>query len=175
MFLKKDFVFVRHGQTNHNLSTYKMDHGDISLNATGRMQALKIAPIIQNYAFQTICCSPLKRAKETKDLLISGKDHQEILDLGECTSDIWNSMIHLDTDAFKKGPIIVRDFLNRVKDGMNQALKYPGPTLIVAHGGTHWAICYWLNIENHNWIIDNCQPVHFFCTQNPDKWTARLL
>jgi len=174
MILKQEFYFVRHGQTDHNKSIVKTDHGDISLNATGRTQALNIAPILNQLSFQTICCSPLKRAKETKELLTPGREHQEILDLGECTAEIWDGMTSLGKDAFNKGSSTVRNFLEQAKNGLNQALQHPGPVLVVAHGGIHWAICYWMGIQDHNWIIDNCQPVHF-SIDNVGKWGAKIL
>lgn len=172
MIAKKEFYFVRHGQTEHNISFAKTDHTDISLNATGRTQALNAAPLIQQLPFQTICCSPLKRAKETKELLTPGREHQEIHDLGECTAEIWSAMISLGIHALDKGSSAVRNFLERTKNGLNQALRYPGPVLIVAHGGIHWAVCYWLNIQDYDWIIDNCKPVHFSINANSDQWEA---
>lgn len=173
MILKKEFYFIRHGQTDHNISLDKIDHSDISLNATGRMQALYIAPRLNQFSFQTICCSPFKRAKETKELLFPKIEHQEILDLGECRAEIWNNMTLFGKEAYNKGSSIVRNFLDQVKRGLNQALEHSEPILIIAHGGTHWAICYWMNIEDHNWIIDNCQPVHF--SINQERWKAKLI
>jgi broad specificity phosphatase PhoE len=175
MILKKEFYFVRHGQTDYNNPLIKTDPGDFSLNATGRMQALNLAPLINQLSFHTICCSPLKRAKETKELLIPDREHQEIHDLRECTAEIWNTMTSLGKDALSKGSSSIKDFLEQAKNGLNQALKHPGPVLIIAHGGIHWAMCYWMNIEDHDWIIDNCKPVHFSISQNPDRWIARLL
>lgn len=174
MILKQEFYFVRHGQTDHNKSIVKINHGDISLNALGRSQALDIAPLLNHFSFQTICCSPLKRAKETKEILTPGREHQEILNLGECTAEIWNGMTSLGRDAFNKGSLTVRNFLEQAKDGLNQALQYPGPVLVVAHGGIHWAICYWMDIEDHNWIIGNCQLVHF-SVNNLSQWQAKIL
>lgn len=73
MILKRDFYFIRHGQTDHNQSLAKTDHGDISLNRNGKEQAQSIASIACQIPLQTICCSPLKRAKETKELLLPEK------------------------------------------------------------------------------------------------------
>jgi len=41
MITKKEFYFVRHGQTDYNLKTVKVDHpSHVSLNETGRRQEI---------------------------------------------------------------------------------------------------------------------------------------
>lgn len=174
MILKKEFYFVRHGQTDYNISLIKINHADVPLNATGRKQALSIAPSVNRLPFKTICCSPLKRAKETKELLVPDQNHEEIEDLSECTSQIWGEMTSLGSLAFDEGSLVVKNFLERAKNGIHQALKNEGPVLIVAHGGIHWAICYWMNIQEHNWIVDNCRPVHFFINE-ANQWKAKYV
>ncbi len=173
MINPKEFYFVRHGQTDMNLRMVKTDHGDISINETGRKQALNMSSLVAKLPLQTICCSPFKRAKETKELLLPGRAHLEMADLGECTAEVWMGLTALQKEALQKGSPAVRTFLERVKTGLNQALECPGPVLIVAHGGVHWAICYWMEIEGHSWMIDNCQPVHFSLVQS--KWSAKIL
>lgn len=175
MIPKKDFYFIRHGQTDHNKSLTKTDHGDISLNLIGKEQARNIAPLVSQIPLQTICCSPLKRAKETKELMLPEREHIELDALGECTAQIWSEMTSLHADAYRKGSLVTRNFLQRVKHGLNQALEQIGPVLIVAHGGVHFAICHWMNIPGHSWVIDNCQLVHFSTDKSTDEWKAELL
>ena len=57
---KKEFYFIRHGQTDDNIFHCKVDHDDVSLNTTGFQQAQNIEPIIANLPIQSICFSPLK-------------------------------------------------------------------------------------------------------------------
>ncbi len=171
MINQKEFYFVRHGQTDHNLSPDKVKGGDIDLNATGREQAKRLAPLIAELPLQSICCSSLQRALQTKELLAPGASHLEFEDLGECTVQIWHEMTSLDRAAWSK---VATDFLERVRRGVNAALEEPGPVLIVAHGGVHMAICHWMGIEDHEWMIDNCQPVHFLL-DDAMGWKARLL
>jgi broad specificity phosphatase PhoE len=66
---KKDFYFIRHGKTNFNTSIHKIDHEDVSLNAEGLQQARDIEPLITSLPIKTVCSSPLKRAKETKEII----------------------------------------------------------------------------------------------------------
>lgn len=177
MILKKEFYFVRHGQTDHNISNVnlKTDHpSDIPLNETGRNQAKAIEPLIASLPIQTICASPLNRVKETKEIITSRllAKHYEIENLSECSAEIWRELVKLGmySPFPTSGP--ARTFMDRVREGLNQALLLPGPTLIVAHGGVHWSICCLLGIQEHKWAIDNCVPVHFSIDAE-GKWQAR--
>lgn len=174
MITKKEFYFIRHGQTDHNLSPDKVDYSDISLNTYGRSQAEAIEPIISSLPIKTICFSPLKRAKETKDIIstrLSAK-HREIAHLKECSTKEWLEMTSLGPQASFAVEKPVYNFIEQATNGINQALQEEGPVLIVAHGGIHWAICCLMGVD-HEWTIDNCIPVHFSCVD--DQWIAKKL
>lgn len=175
MISKKEFYFIRHGQTDYNLSPTKEDHGDIPLNETGKKQAVEASSIVKKLPLQTICCSPLKRVKQTKELLLPDQAYREIDDLKECTAAVWREMASLGVEAFSKGSVALKEFLERAKRGLNQALEQTGPVLVVAHGGIHWATCYWMNITHHSWVIDNCLPVHFSICPHTSEWRAQKL
>ncbi len=176
MIVKKEFYFVRHGQTDYNASDAKVNHADVSLNTAGLKQAQDIEPIIASLPLKSVCYSPLKRAKETKEILSSRLKavHYEIPELGECTMQIWSDMTTCGQDAHQSTHAHVKAFMNQVIQGINQALSSEGPILIVAHGGIHWATCCLMGITNHNWIIDNCLPVHFTIGCN-NQWKAKTL
>lgn len=179
MLLKKEFYFIRHGQTDHNLleGQEKGDHhGDVPLNQTGTMQALSAEPIVARLPIQTICVSPMKRAQQTKVLAASGLQvpHHDIENLGECSLKIWREMASLGMYSPLPLQGEARVFMDRVQDGINQALSLPGPALIIAHGGVHWALCCLMGIERYEWTIKNCEIAHF---QIDDfgKWRASRL
>lgn len=179
MILQRDFYFVRHGQTDHNIleGKRKEDHpGDTSLNETGRSQAKFIQPSIASLPIQTVCSSPYKRAQETKEIITSNLqvNHHDIHDLGECSGQIWKEMVRLGMYTLLPHEGVAREFMDRVRKGINQALSLPSPLLVVAHGGVHWALCCLMSIEEHEWAIDNCVPVHFSIGAN-GKWTAKKL
>ena len=176
MITRKEFYFVRHGQTDYNVAKEmeKVDHpADIPLNATGRDQALAIEPVIARLPVQTICVSPMKRAQETKEIISARLQvpHLDIDKLGECSAEIWWKMRdHGMYSPFpKEGKL--RLFMERVREGLDQALANPGPSLIVAHGGVHWAACCLMGVENHEWAVPNCAVVHF-SIGNQGKWVA---
>lgn len=171
MITKKEFYFIRHGQTNGNLPEFLgKDFGDLSLNEKGVEEARMIAPKVSSLPIKTICHSPLQRVKETRDICCAGLSaaHHEIHHLSECSADIWQKMttyMHADEG--------VAAFMERVLLGVNQALAQEGPVLIIAHGGVYWALCSFLGVDHH-WVIGHCLPVHFSVSVTGD-WIARCL
>lgn len=176
--LKKEFYFIRHGQTDQNVAGIyvKLDHDDIPLNAVGQQQAHAVEPFIATLPVKAVCHSPLRRAKETKDIVASRlkTPQYEINTLGECSAEIWLDMVALGKSAHVNPPSHVKKFIDNVLDGINSAISKEGPVLIVAHGGIHWALCCVLGIENHDWGIDNCVPVHFSVGED-GRWNANKL
>lgn len=177
MILTKEFYFVRHGQTDHNSANLTTNQPkNMALNAVGKSQAYSIEPLIAKLPIQTVCSSPLKRAQQTAKILslCLRVDLQIIDELMECSIQIWNEITCFKYSSFPPLEGQVRSFIDNVKNGIHQALSLPGPVLIVSHGGVHWVLCHLLSIEQHEWAIDNCIPVHFTCDASK-KWTARKL
>jgi probable phosphoglycerate mutase len=83
-------------------------------------------------------------------------------------------MVALGKTAHLNPPPHVEKFIQNVLDGINQSISKAGPVLIVAHGGIHWALCCVLGIEDHEWGIDNCVPVHFTINEE-GRWKADKL
>ena len=177
MIPNQQFFFVRHGQTDHNAleGADKGDHPhDIPLNEVGRTQAQKIEPVVASLAVKTVCVSPMKRAIETKEIVTArvNAPHHEIENLGECSSETWNELRTLGMYARLPKEGKARKFMDRVREGLNEALQLPGPVLIIAHGGVHWALCCLLEINEHSWAIDNCGVVEF---KKEEKWIAKQI
>ena len=63
---------------------------------------------------------------------------------------------------------------DRLRDLIVRGRLVPGTPLIVAHGGVHWAACCIMDIDQHDWIIDNCIVTHFSLKEN-GRWMARKL
>lgn len=173
----KEFYFIRHGQTDHNASSkIKEDHcPEVSLNAIGKEQAKAIQPLVGQLPIQTICSSPLKRAQETKEIItenLKAIPYYTMHELGECTALIWYELSLLKT--LGQPGINARSFIDQVRKGLDQILSLPSPTLIVSHEGVHLALCYLLDIKDHDWIADNCAIIHFYQINDKD-WQARKL
>jgi uncharacterized phosphatase len=65
----KEFYFIRHGETDWNLEHRRQGSIDIPLNATGIKQAEDSASLFKDLQVDKIITSPLKRAKQTADIL----------------------------------------------------------------------------------------------------------
>lgn len=165
MIRRVPFYFLRHGATDPHI-----DDLHIPLNTWGCAQAADRAAFITELPIRTVCISPLRRAQETATIVAQDAFLKHTIDdLGECTHAVWHHMTRADTpDASTQA------FLDRVARGVVKALKHPGPVLIVAHGGVHYALCRFLEIDGHSGIIDHCVPVHFMPTQD-GKWRASKL
>lgn len=173
MIHKSEFYFIRHGQTDLNLFP-RSDFTDVELNAAGREQAMRVEPLIASLPVRSICFSPLKRAKETKDLCckqLKGAGHHQIEALAECDLATWHQMTALGKEAKQLREGLVFDFMARAVRGMNDALEKEGPVLIIAHGGIYWALACLLEIDA-DWMIDHCVLVRF---THRGKWELQRM
>ncbi len=171
MISRKEFYYLRHGQTIHNalnLCTEKDE--DPNLTPLGVEQANSVKKHICQLPIQTICHSPRVRAIQTMQIATPDLPlpKVEIHTLSECEGPIWENMT---TNNHTPN---VLSFYEQTITGINAALEHPGPVLIVAHGGIHWALCAQLQIQDHIWDIDNCQLVHFR-PHNDTEWKAAIL
>ena len=179
---RKAFYFIRHGETKWN--TQQILNSDTDANANidtgltdfGRQQAINVRKEIAALPLRAVCCSPLQRAKETRDLAIEGLslDCCEFWDLAECSSDVWSKMVALENKAGYEVCDQVQAFLHQAIQGVSNAVKQEGQVLVVAHGGVHWAMCYHMMIGEHPWKIGNCQLVHFEPVKE-NQWKATII
>jgi broad specificity phosphatase PhoE len=145
----KNFYFIRHGETDWNFAKRCMGQLDIPLNATGKKQVEHAKRLLCTADIETICFSPLVRAKETALILNEVIDclFVEIENLKECKWGEQEGMAKGDGSIFNKwkegvtppGAESFTKFLQRTVVGVNEALNYPKP-LIVSHGGIYWAL-----------------------------------
>ena len=152
--------FARHGETNWNRVRRWQSRTDIPLNQTGRQQARALSQLIRSrdIVFKRVVCSPLRRARETAEILMDGSDPAlEIdsrlveLDLGEFEGrleselgkefgakyDEWKSRMYLDPAPSGEG---ILDVARRVEPVLPVLLDTPGHVLIVGHQGVNMAL-----------------------------------
>ncbi len=163
----KPFYYARHGETDYNRQNRVQGKLDIPLNQTGISQAIEARKTLIHAGIQTICYSPLQRAKQTAELfqevlhcpLIAIDELQEF-DLGPHAGQSKGEWFY----KWKQGePLSGAEpysaFLERALAGINKALAHPGLVLIVAHGGTYRAVEK--AIDQHrpsDQPIPNCTP-----------------
>jgi broad specificity phosphatase PhoE len=191
------FYFVRHGQTDYNKDNKIMGQIDIPLNSVGLEQAQVVAKILQNLEISHIVSSPLKRAKQTSEIIAStlnrpvtiidelmqnylgiweGRNKEEFLN----ETGIENLFEHLKMGGHIEGAESWPDFVSRISVGLDLALTKnihnETPILIVAHKPTYWAISHILNAQIVEIEAKNCG-VYFFSPpdSNSNGWTVNVL
>ncbi len=138
--------FVRHGQTDWNLEKKIQGRVDISLNKTGILQAQEINEKLKDVKFDYVFCSPLKRAKETCNIITDNNiifdDRIIERDFGEFegvkkTDFDFKGFWHFDKDYKSTRSESVEQVKDRVYNFLDEIMsKYNGKNiLIVAHGG----------------------------------------
>jgi probable phosphoglycerate mutase len=148
MLARNQFYFLRHGETEWNRLHLMQGQTDTPLNPHGIVQTEAAATVLMKRKVTAICTSPLRRARHTAEL-ISARINVPMLvikDLGECAFGAYEGHPAGPwRDAWFAGAEIpgaerFEDFLDRSLHGLNAALAYGGRPLIVAHGGTFWAV-----------------------------------
>lgn len=186
-FKQEPFYFMRHGETDWNQRGVYMGNTDIPLNANGRHQATAAIELLQRLYIKTICHSPLMRASETAHIINTGlqKPMVEIQELKECNWGVYEGKTKINAEwrqAWKNGMAIegaetYLDFLRRTNLAIDQALRHPGPVLIVSHGGVYWSILETLHMQHfavarlHNCDVIKVSPP----SSETNSWTIALL
>ena len=181
-------IFItRHGQTNWNVLKKIQGQTDIELNDNGKMQAIEAGKVLKNEKIDLIITSPLKRAKETAEIInknfnvsiiedkrlmernfgeFEGTTKEERTKLKESypeINDIWNYNKNVTIDTVET----MQELFDRVYkffDEIKEIYKEKD-ILIVTHGGTSLPIiCYLKKIPLNEVInkdvaktLDNCE------------------
>ena len=144
---------VRHGETMMNVLKLVNGHNEIGLNIKGKMQAAKAAQAMENEHVDMVFCSPLKRTKQTCNI-INSKNMDVIYEprlkernakSKQFTSennikfeewyDITKDVLYKDTEGFKSVCERISEFLNELET------KYSDKSiLLVTHGDVCKAI-----------------------------------
>ncbi len=178
----KQFIFIRHGQTDWNVRGTMQGSTDIPLNEIGIEQAYEAQRILKSQPIATICHSPLSRAKKTAMIINEALNCPmvEIEDLSEwhfgpyegADYEDWMGEMFRGTLPEIPEGIEKRDrFFTRVYGAINQALAQPGLVLIVAHGAVYIPANESL-AQSQRIGLPNCVPVRHDPPSIPDgNWT----
>jgi broad specificity phosphatase PhoE len=92
---------ARHGRTAYNLERRFQGHLPVPLDDTGRAQALELAERARSYGFVALWCSPLRRARETADIVGEqiGLEPREDPRLAETDAGSWTDRLFVDVQA----------------------------------------------------------------------------
>lgn len=171
-------LITRHGQTNWNVQKKVMGRCDEPLNEKGLEQAEETRNELLDKSIDLIICSPLKRAKQTAEVINRNRNIPVIYDdriierdfgkfEGLETKDFdfhgyWN---YYKNDKYERAENI-QEFFKRVYDFLDDIIdKYPDKNiLVVAHGGISIPVsCYFSknipegSLVDAGLVLGNCQ------------------
>ena len=169
---------TRHGQTDWNVQKKVMGRCDEPLNETGLQQAEETRNNLLNTKIDIIICSPLQRAKQTAEVINTGRNIPIIYDdriierdfgefEGKQTKDFdfhgyWN---YYKNEQYQRAENI-QSFFERIYEFLKDVTeKYQGKNvLIVAHGGVSIPVnCFFNNripegsLVDAGLVLENCQ------------------
>lgn len=147
--------FVRHGATDWNENKNNLGikdprcqgRVDLELNEKGIQQAEQTAQQLSNVKFDRVICSPLKRARQTLDIIYKGNIPIEIdervieRDFGGFegltrTEFDFNGFWNINSNQEFESTESIKDVEERVFSLLNELKEKPNQNvLIVSHGG----------------------------------------
>lgn len=176
------FLFLRHGETDWNVAGRMQGKSDTLLNAHGREQARQAAASLQEVQIDRIIASPLKRARETAEIVNAILKKPLTLDdrLQERGFGSIEGMTRPEIDTRPEEELFVPHvvqlnglklpigaetpdaFLARVKEGIEENLsRHAGEALLfVAHGEVFRTLCLYLIKEARS--AKNAEPYRFY-------------
>lgn len=185
-------IFVtRHGQTDWNVLGKIQGQTDIELNDTGRNQAEETGKQIQNEKIDLIITSPLKRAKETAEIInknfnvsiieddrlmerkygrnegLTKEDIQEMEKKNPDVNELWNYNKNVKINDIEP----MKNFVDRIYNFLDDVTEnYKNKNiLIVTHGGATVAVkCYFEKYHLEELVgrknveaLKNCEIIKF--------------
>ena len=171
-----EILLTRHGQTEWNVLGKVQGRADIELNEKGIQQAEETGKALKNEKIDLIICSPLKRAKQTADIICKNRNIPIIYDEGVIERDFgefeginkkefdfegyWS---YKQNNKYEKAENI-KDFFDRVYGFLDKIKsEYADKRiLIVAHGGISIPVnCYFNGIPQDDnllkLVLGNCE------------------
>lgn len=164
----RSFFFIRHGETEHNVKNICAGGTvDSALTERGKDQARSLGLRLPQKEFGAIFSSTLQRAKDTAQL-ITNRNPETNFNLREWDLGLFEEkpveqlVFHIQNPEFNgelPGGESKSLFFNRSISTINNILINNQTPLIVAHGGTYWALLDSLGLNNE--LIDNCECIFF--------------
>ncbi|SKA90387.1 uncharacterized phosphatase [Thiothrix eikelboomii] len=135
---------IRHGQTDWNAAGRIQGHEDTELNAIGCLQAMQTGEYLQQWAWDRIITSPLKRAHKTAEIIADQLKLSPVhimdafmeRDYGECSGMTTAQRQHSFPDGVIPKQETLETLQKRALAGLQLLVDEPqARILIVTHGG----------------------------------------
>ncbi len=184
--MKKNFYFVRHGETDWNRQCLFQGRQDIPLNENGVLQAKKLAGYLKtkNVKFSCIYSSVLKRAVQTAqvlaenfDLKIEKSDLLKEINFG----DLEGTKVQKEKVFFDGPKYLEIEFPNgekmmdacaRFEQFISELPLDVDNVLIVAHGALFKAVLEKNGVKDSSKYCGNCICVNFHYDIEAKKYSS---
>ena len=158
------FFFLRHGQTECNAQRIFQATSE-PLNATGLAQAQHAASLLADQHIASIVASDVRRARDTAETVAARHLLAPVLNSGLRERNfgklIGTSSRDIDWGCEPDAGETLEVFIDRSRTGLAEALAQPAPVLLVAHGGTLYALAGLLGVGVERTLLGNAQPLRF--------------
>jgi len=158
------FYFLRHGQTGRNAQRI-FQAPDEPLSELGLQQAARAAGLLAGEPIRTIVCSDARRAFDTANTVAAAlrlaPTAHEALRERNFGALIGTSSANIDWACEPEGGETLTQFVMRKRAALDAALRQPAPVLVVAHGGTLYALAALLGVPVDFKLLGNAQPLRF--------------
>ena len=170
------FYFLRHGQTGRNAQRI-FQAVDEPLSELGLQQAARAAQLLAGEPIRTIVCSDARRAHDTAHTVAAvlrlAPTPQAALRERNFGALIGTSSANIDWACEPEGGETLAQFVARKRLALDAALAEPAPVLVVAHGGTLYALAALLGVPIDLDLLGNAQPLRF--SKIGPTWTVAPL
>ena len=168
--------FLRHGQTGRNAARIFQDV-DEPLSELGLAQAARAAGRLAGEPIRTVVCSDARRAFDTAHTVAARLGlvpaSQPRLRERHFGALIGTSSANIDWACEPEGGETLAQFVERKRAALDAALALPGPVLVVAHGGTLYALAALLGVALEAGALGNAQPLRF--ARRDGAWSVEAL
>lgn len=158
------FYFLRHGQTECNARRI-FQSVDEPLSTLGLQQAARAAELLAGESIRSILSSNVNRALTTAHTVSAPHGIAPVVLEGLRERNfgalIGTSSLHIDWACEPEGGETLSEFVDRSRAAIEHALTHPGPVLLVAHGGTLYALAALLGVPVDLSVLGNAQPLRF--------------
>lgn len=158
------FYFLRHGQTGRNALRI-FQAVDEPLSELGLQQAARAATLLAGEPIRTVVCSDARRANDTAYAVATAL---KLVPAAQATLRernfgvlIGTSSANIDWACEPEGGETLSQFVARTREAIDTALRLPAPVLVVAHGGTLYALAALLGVPVDLGLLGNAQPLRF--------------
>jgi alpha-ribazole phosphatase len=151
--IMKEFILIRHGETDFNRKQKFMGRSDVPLNETGKKQASNIKLLIQKENISKIYSSDLLRCRETAEIIEPDKIISYHKELREMNFGIFEGLTYddikkdhqIEIHKWKNDSINYRipggeslsDMSDRVLNFFQKLVnEYKEKTIIISHSGS---------------------------------------